>query len=239
MLTEDILEKQLPNYTTERYYLISEIEQETDDIICLDEYSLNIIDNKLNDGRLIVVYILWKYCCGSEDLRNSLNNVTSHLKSQQKVLLVIETLLPEKGYWNESTKSNITNELLTIQTLYHFGCIVFGISDCAIGPALEAGLDCILEVKPEHKSSIILQRRSDLLGHDENLEPDAQSNVFQILLSKKNYSSWIDETFPRHKKINTSHSSTTRGGALQGVDVSRVISLLFIVISIIWFYFSN
>lgn len=189
----------LPEYTTERYYILSELEQKVSSFVYLDES--NTTNDKISDTsnrNIKSYYLLW-------DLSKSDNNVISitfkaeieNLLRQHNNdnnnnigghnLLSIELLLGNRNDW-DNVKLLLNDTMEWIASNYHnvVNYIVIGVADDAVAaPALDSILDyynkiCSEDVLSNYTVKIIGLSRSSFLGHSIDPSPDAKSGVFQL-----------------------------------------------------------
>lgn len=207
----------LPSYTSERFYLLSEIEQRSRFVSFDDAISLK----DLGTPRFCYFYGLW-------DLgRTSVADFKEYLDSLLRLgaasrdeghynVLSVEVLLSQEKWGSDckDEKAIISVHRWVLQNYPQLiKNVVFGISDKVSGtPALEAILDCILnqDKGPTMASPspaihvLIAPARDTFLGHDSTREPDAESGVFQALLyNREEGISWIG------KKKTTAKFDTT------------------------------
>lgn len=228
----------LANYTTERFYLLSELEQLCETMVFLDEDSN---PKAANDPFVLnIIYVLWKFDLNPTVVISILDKIKScgQFSDFSKSVVVIEVLIKSNELWEERVSLMMEN----IVKIYECGCLVCAISDSVVGPGLEVALDCVNYVNnsiPTYPSRIICNQRDDMIGHDALIEPDGISNVFQAIIYNHDHNDWMAQHFPstRTKPIDTgdgNHSDKSFHGRYYGV-----ISLLFIIISILMYVKSN
>lgn len=196
----------LPNYSTERFYLLSELEE-----ICLsmtsiyneeeNENNSTIIETekywnniKLKDNENVLIYVLWREESGIDKLINSIELVLGGLsfneelrKKEIKRIIAVEILLSNQGSWSNELHSFLSETLNHISLKYYAIHYIFGIADNFATPALEALLKIALQLKKDEQiCRMIVAKSDDYLGHNKNAEPDAISGVFQCLLQLNN-----------------------------------------------------
>ena len=161
--------KVLPNYTSERYYLLSEIEQRAT-FTYLSDFPDSGTDHRISIGCFCCIYILWdlrKLTCANEaefeiNLVNLLSRLSYDKGSVQNhsgddrtltlpptSLLAVEVIIDAKALTESENdhdpKNEIERVINRINAKYQsISCIYVGISDSVAGaPALEAVLDYV------------------------------------------------------------------------------------------------
>lgn len=195
---------QLPDYSAERYYLLSEIEQKANYVL-LDEVDLKEGESLNVSHPVIFYYVRWKpqeekvksVVAKVQALQRQVPVGTQQTVSEDQtplgssVIVVIEAYINNKDAWNADMESQVS--MLMEGSQAHFGSnyLIVGITDCIGGtPALEKCHDLIESLLPgyEHMTifaDFVANQRVDMLGLDPNSEPDAQSEVFQLLCLPK------------------------------------------------------
>lgn len=202
----------LPNYTAERYFLLSELEQ------CVRFHFLD--DDKgtkggLFEGDVIAFYILWEMASQNtlgllEDVATlfaSSRAIITKRENKPRFLLAVEVL--RDGSIKDAQRA-IDEVYAHLRRHSHFDCVLFGISDKVSGTAaIEAIYDCAMALShvmiptssstaPLPVMSFIAQSRLTCLGHDASRQPDADSNVSQLLMVSTdavNLSTWAVPDF--------------------------------------------
>eukprot|EP01039_Chlorochromonas_danica_P008423 gene8422-9284_t len=189
---------ELSSISAERYYLISEIEQKA--MNYYKEMDGDQVPPHDDDLVLTAVYTLW-------DLRTATPDTTS--QSQQAIcekvqaiyergralkilgkyqLIVIDTLLPQKEAWLTS-QSLIQDTMNKLSQRYQDDTntiILIAIADQAGSlPGLETCQTIFERLHPgmfQYPLNIafLADKSEDMLGHDPSLEPNANSDVFQL-----------------------------------------------------------
>jgi hypothetical protein len=219
----------LPSYSTERFYLLSELEElcgelqviypELDDrdssteseipsTLLTEKYWLSKIDNSTNkeekeekDSQSIsLIYIIWKESDGLPRLMKSIELTLGTMEFNSSLpssassasvsssplvnrIIAVEILLKEKGVWTAEQETFFIETLTKFANKYSSLQFLFGLSDDYASPALEALLHTATELhKQQQKCSLITSHTSNYLGHNQDAEPDAISDVFQVLL---------------------------------------------------------
>jgi hypothetical protein len=184
-------EQTLPNYTAERYYLISEIEQKA--VIYSSEFS-NENDAKHNETLILtILYVLWNAAEDSnaettiDKISTMLDFSKEHNYTSSNTLVVIDALIGNQEVWNQEMKSKIEILLNRLHWLPGVTCVVIGVTDnLGAMPGMEKCQELIEAIHPgflDYPRDIcfITYTQTEMLGHDPKLEPDAKSGVFQVL----------------------------------------------------------
>ena len=147
----------LPNYTTERYYLLSEIEQRAtfEYLIHEDENSEINKQSKPNTHQHDAFYLLWDMrACSAQTVAGFRQSTTKLLEGKHREavsenrlissLLAIETLVDKKedGVTNNNidvVRDHLQEIMDWIKENHRIGCVYMGVADNPAGsPALEA-----------------------------------------------------------------------------------------------------
>lgn len=184
----------LPDYSAERYYLLSEIEQKAN-FIFLDEVENE--QQKQVDLPLVVYYVRWRPLIDEDSVvRDRIQDLVRQAsrkkdsKEEQaagETLLIIEAYISHKDKWNTALQLHIDKMYVEISTFFGTKYVIVGVTDSIGGtPALEKCHDLLESVLPGYEvmtyvADFVVARRVELLGHDPTSEPDAQSGIFQIL----------------------------------------------------------
>lgn len=202
----------LPNYTSERYYLLSEIEERAELIYITKRHSSDSeeIDEKnvTSDGRFslskhVAIYLVWKASSGIAELSSSVDKVLAYFKENKvDVLNIRDSILCVEVYL-KSTEENddgiqkptdVTDEDLQAafnflnQKLGHIGYTVMGITNhpagtCALETVMDYCTAFIPQINSEVYVSVVCVNAYDFLGFEGDAEPDAVSGVQQYLLA--------------------------------------------------------
>lgn len=186
--------QELSNYSTERYYILSELEQKLE-MRFLDEAPALLETNNKTPAKQVIsplqiVYKLWIY--KSHPLSELLLGIKTLLDSVQQpvntstLCLVIDLLLPPgkriEGNLYDEMKSVLSHELVT----KYVDCMVViaAFDNVAACPGLEFCFNCTQQISPGYISDdlvgiLIVQSRSEMLGADPDREPDAVNEVYQ------------------------------------------------------------
>jgi hypothetical protein len=175
--------QQLPSYTTERYYLLSEIEQKSTFVFLDDD------DVEVSTCRFGIMYLL----CNADDdisvikskLREIVRCAQLHLVDMEHSLVAVE-VLSNATVINEENAAKLHTIAKWILESHKIRCICFGLCNHASGtPALEKAYEYASKIhaatEPAPYIKFIATQRSDFLGHDALRQPDGQSGVWQTL----------------------------------------------------------
>lgn len=164
----------LPSYTSERYFLLSEIENSC----IIHTLDLTVIPPPVNN--VCFLYCLWIHSHGLEELMRTLVTLRS-FKSKNSPVIVIETYSPDA---TDTVVSSIYSDMAEIQCQFEDSIIVFAVaSDMDASPGLEFIYDCIHCTLPTSDKFIIVAATSDTFMGIGNKDPDASEGVIQCLLS--------------------------------------------------------
>lgn len=206
----------LPDYTTERYYLLSELEESAKDVDCLDElnihvdYYMNFLSNK---STIVVMYLLWRKATGISNLNASLHSLLGdRTRDHSNKILHVEVLINPSNRKTANYRQEIIDELclvlVNIKKSFDIGCVCLGVCDHTSGtPALETAVKSI-QFAPRNVLRLYCRSRIELLGFDTESQPDATSDVFQLLLATEDPTAWMKRTLPQYKAIYLSNSTS-------------------------------
>lgn len=206
----------LPEYTTERYYLLSELEECLKDIDYLNEMNIHVdyyMNFPSNKSSVVVMYLLWRKATGISNLNASLQSLLGdRTRDHSNKSLIIEVLINSSNRKTATYKQEIIDELclvlINIKKSYDIGCVCLGISDHTSGtPALEMVVKCV-QCATNKTVRLYCARRIELLGFDTNNEPDATSNVFQLILATEDPCVWMKRNLPLFKNHAASVTAT-------------------------------
>jgi hypothetical protein len=184
----------LPPYTTERYYVLSEIEQRAIFVGLDTNGNLDCKIAGINEAGARGFYILWKMNeeNSDDDIKTLDLSISRVLKAanQLKVdlssaFIAIEVFLTARSDWAiTGDKKRIEDAMTWLKNTYNVGGICFGASDTVSGTcALEALSDFVASIEFESLSAehnlVIAESKVNFLGHDPLREPEAEQNVFQ------------------------------------------------------------
>jgi len=190
--------EELPTYTTERYFLLSELEQ---------KFQLRFVDVLTESGNLcsesnvkdplIFVYKLWVFeSCSQEKLFCNVNEIIGLMEKYQskeemfankKLCIVIDLLLP-RGKKVVDEVLETVKAILEHESWKRFSdCFVLiaAFDHAAACPGIEFCYNCAERISPGYVSDSLVgvlfaQSRAELMGADPGLEPDAVSGVYQV-----------------------------------------------------------
>ena len=139
-----MIECTLPNYSAERYYLLSEIEDRGVVAILDEENTSSLITASNAEEALGVIYVLWNMSDHNSDdlIRQKIKTITSKSFFQaERFLVVLEVLIRAKDIYPDC-KERVHSLIEWFHSEHHRGCIIAGISDKSAGtPALEKCLE--------------------------------------------------------------------------------------------------
>ena len=204
----------LPEYSTERYFLLSEIEANATSLTFLDDdetdsYNKNNSRESHNSEleNIKVYYVLWDLSLSLPVLLHSIESVTLRISSENisSKLLVIDVFCSQTGICKniKNLNSVIVPALSSIQDKYKcFDCIVFGITDHkSAAPGLDIAFDRLAVLGNQGlRWSITASNKTDFFGHGINITPDAIDNVNQCAISSPNFDGWIKNILRNHGK---------------------------------------
>ena len=170
----------LPSYTSERYFLLSEIE-EHGTILTLDADDAQVP----SDSRICFVYCLWKYADGIENLVPKLSSLYCKCSDLSPVL-VIETYMSPISEDREESMTSVVEGIRKAFPQWRESIVIFAIADnMNATPGLEFIYDTCSELILTSSSdvTVIAENPDVFLGYDQSLDPDAFSGVSQIQLS--------------------------------------------------------
>jgi hypothetical protein len=201
--------EKLPNYSSERYYLLSEIEQKCK-VLNLDTMKYHIQPHE--KFSIAVYYLLWNVTTFDPKLNNGQNLIedlidkfeilketTEGMMSQESCKLIIVEVLISKRNQNEKNYFLLCESLLEILEQKHNTVnVCLGLCDNIAGtPGLEKTLDYLISLQPHSSINelfppnenifIIAVESKEFLGHDPFRDPDAASNLVQFICYHKNF----------------------------------------------------
>lgn len=179
----------LPSYTTERFYLISEIEQVAS-FIFLDQARSQQFANNSNFS----LYMLWNQSNGIDELKKTIQEMKEGMKQRQMIakntLVVVEVfnknLSPDPDM---AAKDKILIEAFEYtQQCFEGAYILFGLASDECG---SCGLEAILDfcIAFEIGQSVVIGiGREKFLGHSESENPTAKSDIIQHYVASQKLS---------------------------------------------------
>lgn len=245
--------KQLPSYSTERFYLLSEIEElcqsplqyiESEDISPSDFWKGNSID-KYNT---VIVYILWDTTEGKDGLyksvQDTLGSQSYSMTKLSKKIIVIEAMIQQSEEMAFPTTTELELYALYIQKMYKGFEIIFGVSNNATAaPGLEAIYEYLRVTIPHYShspsASVVTLRNENYLGGNVLCEPDAVSGVCQYVLSTLKYNWVVNNDTESEIRSPTSEEHASKQ-LRSHVDITRIHAVFFMLfICIVSYYWSK
>lgn len=166
----------LPSYTSERYFLLSEIENGC----VIHTLASSAVPRAAG---VCFLYCLWTQSNGSQDLMQTL--ATLHdFKTKNPPVVVIETYSPDVS---DAVISSIYLTMAVIQS--QFGgwsesIIVFALAnDKDASPGLEYIYDCLHFTLPSADRFVVVAQTADAFMGNGRRDPDASEGVLQCLLT--------------------------------------------------------
>lgn len=239
----------LPAYSAERYFLLSEIENKAQMVFLKD---LNATGSVYLLGPHIgLLYLLWESTHKKEKLKQDILSACEMLAaSQSTILVVVECLIEDRESFG-AIKPDIEKIMLWFKESFTTNYLVFGISD---KPEGTAGLEkcyefvnSVVDYAPilNGKLKFFTLDRGVCLGFDPLREPDASSNLYQNLCydSKEEYALWevdfIDKALLSCDN-DSDNNKSSRQGWTEPVYINLSISIFFaILIALIWYCWVN
>jgi hypothetical protein len=234
--------KNLPSYTTERYYLLSEIE-EWSHIVTLNELSTSFHTKKTID----VFHFIWNQ--RTESLSNfidrtekSIVNVLPDIKKNALVTVQILTdethrkaLADDSFSYKPELRKQFERDIVNL--LQYLENNMFYLAQVAVSDrtssttALEYGHDWVVSIAKHRRigqrekkiGRLIVNERSDCMGLDSDREPDAEKDVFQVL-----YSSLSTEETQRLCWAMVDTTSMEQGGVMNPTTTTAAKSNYFL-----------
>ena len=223
-----LIYKELPTYTAERYYLLSELEQ---------AIKLEVQDEtdrlRLGLDDAVIFYHLWNLkITPPGEFCKLLGSSVLDLEKPLRWCLCVEVLseLP----WSQDRRdfasiSEVNQWLKDNEFEGESVTKIFGISSKPSGsPALEAVLEASIKARSLRSCRLVVPCRDCLLGHDPaHYEPDAESGVSQGLLFSlpRDMEMWVNKS--------DSYTPTERPDSSLWVQL-LIMALLFLLGGIYW-----
>jgi hypothetical protein len=232
----------LPSYTSERYYLLSEIEQHANFISLDYPEESSISDHR---ERYLAVYLLLDARAGnsSSSLLQHLLRVKEYIHKHINIPSA-NTILAVEVYHDQLDSSKFKED---IEKLYQevsiswtdLGLLVFGISDNAAGTcALEVVMDycTIVALEDASKIQLICTSKQSFLGLEVDIEPDAISGVKQYILASKPapLSDWMKSVTGKRELFEDLRASTntTMNQVKQYQPWTHILALVVLIVSV-------
>ena len=250
--------QKLPTYSCERYYLLSEIEQRAE-FVFIDEPNRKITERRSTQNpRIDSIFLLWDASRGFGGLKENIREILGIFPScQNRCIIVVDCLVASEKEFESKTKDELEDFFSWSQTAFPDSFIFVGISDKASGmPGLEKLCDFMefaVSCAPAVTGNIRLigKTRQDCLGHDPDREPDAVSDVFQVLCSRsveaqvkweKEFKDYVQQLYGVHDSDSQEKSSTTHyeheNSQRWGITPFLVLLAVFgVVAAVVWSYY--
>lgn len=186
----------LPEYSAERYFLLSEIEQKA--ALCF--FDEEIVPSAFSDlhAEVVFAYLLFDFSnAPNEDWEAQIVQFMKKIKSTPffpsqcpNVVIFLEIVIAKAASFEEVRPH--VQRLMDSNTIRSLNVTLFaGISDCvAACPALEKCYDVLELSSPGYTDEMMQQlgllyaeKRDDLKGLDPTHEPDAAKGVFQAFIA--------------------------------------------------------
>jgi len=181
--------QRLSNYSSERYYLLSEIEQDANFVFLDEPESKSSAQLSTQNPLIDVVYLLWKTSDGWEILKSNIQKILDRYPScLSRCLIVVEGLTNNEAEFENEAKDSIERIFKWADKAFPDSALYVGVSDKVSGtPGLEKVeefLKFTVASAPASAGNIRLIgiTRQECLGHDPVREPDADSGLFQVLV---------------------------------------------------------
>jgi len=191
--------KECPSYSSERYYLLSELEQ----ALSFDILS-EITDKEYLEQRgLNIIYFLWDLD-KHEDIRDDGNFIKlNELVYGVKKLIIFMEVYDKNIINNTEYDSKILKSLKYLHDHFENCCIVLGVGNKKAGTAaLDSCLESINIVKYFlNTMTLWTLTGEEVLGHDAEREPDAESDMIQKLYLNIEPNDWVKKNIKTKTKI--------------------------------------
>jgi hypothetical protein len=242
--------KTLPDYSAERYYLLSEIEQKSKFIFLEDDSSKEgetTVTANVCTNPLAMYYIRWQPVTESkEQVCEKFHHLLKEAPPAKhaSIILVIEAFIQTRNQWTAALQQDIQLCTQWLEKQFHTEQVIVGITDSVGGtPALEKCHDMIESLVPGYEDFIIIvdfiaKQRIELLGNDPSLEPDAQSDVFQLLCLPNEE---ITKKFENEIKVKLKEFVTSKSLKVnkKTSSVNMILIVIFSIVVIIFAYLYN
>lgn len=242
-----------PEYSTERYFLLSEIEEHSFEFVCLDDDGVDTSPDRFVASRrkMVVHYLTWNMAGGWASLENTVSGHISLCGGPTAIskhsLVVIDAIFRSSDYSAVMVKNAATEALNALQAglCRGAGCILLGISNNIVAaPGLDAFYD-ILSTRDTKKFqwSIVTAKRVNFLGQDLlTFAPEAASNVLQQYACCPDLATYFQEQFGLDERASCVHESVDKSAPRPTDAVPpglvRMQAILFAVLSALlyWMY---
>lgn len=104
------------------------------------------------------------------------------------IAVVIDTLMSKQEFYTVAMKTRLDKIVESLKSRTGVNCILMGITEATGAlPGLEKIYDLVERILPGYENlsqiaHLFLYEKDHLLGHDPNREPDAQGDIFQVLV---------------------------------------------------------
>lgn len=189
----------LPNYSCERYYLLSEIEQRAELVFIDEPESKNNELRSTQNPRIDVMFLLWNAADGLETVKMNIQKVLDrHPSCLSRCLIVVECLVASEKEFLTEVKDEIESLFKWANKVCPESFLFVGVSDKPTGtPGLEKVEDFLKFTVAAASGTagnirFLGVMRQDCLGHDPVREPDGGNDVYQVLCcsSAEAYAAW-------------------------------------------------
>lgn len=189
----------LPNYSCERYYLLSEIEQRAEMVFNDEPESKSNERRSTQNPRIDVIFLLWNAADGLEVVRTNIQKLLErHPSCLSRCLIVVECLVASENEFLTEVKDEIESLFKWANKVCPESFLFVGVSDKPTGtPGLEKIEDFLkftVTAAPAAAGNIRFLgiTRQDCLGFDPVREPDGGNDVYQVLCcgSAEEYAIW-------------------------------------------------
>lgn len=230
--------QKLATYSSERYYLLSEIEQRAEFLFIDEPDSKEKECQSTQNPRINTVYMLWD---AKDDVLLLKNNIKKILElfpcCQSRCMVTVDCLVTSERDFDTVVKDQIEELFAWAKNHYPDIFIFVGVADKPSGtPGLEKLEDFMknaVEAAPGVTGNfrVIGMTRRDCLGHDPDREPDADSDVFQVLCcgSAEECTQWEAQLLEYVKKlydgVETSPAAALTGSEAAGFRACGSVAL--------------
>jgi hypothetical protein len=234
--------QKLLTYSSERYYLLSEIEQRAEFVFTDEPDSKAKERQSTQNPRIDSVYLLWDSNTDIALLKINIKKILELYPScQSRCLFVVECLVADEHNFDAVVKDQLDGLFTWAQKAHPEVFIFVGVADKPSGtPGLEKleevmrGAVAVAPSVAGHFRVIGMTRR-DCLGHDPDREPDADSNVFQVLCcrSVEESDEWLRQFYEYvrqlYSTVPANPSAALTGPEAAGFKAWGAVSLVTVV----------